>query len=109
MLTVDAKRTALMLVDMQNDFLHPKGAYGRAGQSCEAIAALPPRLRQVADAVRAAGGLIVSTHFTLVPGRDGNPLISSHLKDFRWHRHQRRGGFHGTRCPCTGFLQHCSC
>jgi len=44
-LTVDAKRTALMLVDMQNDFLHPKGAYGRAGQSCDAIAALPPRLR----------------------------------------------------------------
>ena len=36
-LTVDAKRTALMLVDMQNDFLHPKGAYGRAGQSCEAM------------------------------------------------------------------------
>ncbi len=83
MLTVDAKRTALILVDMQNDFLHPKGAYGRAGQSCDAIAALPPRLRQVADAVRAAGGLIVSTHFTLVPGKDGNPLISSHLKTLR--------------------------
>ncbi len=83
MLTVDAKRTALMLVDMQNDFLHPKGAYGRAGQSCEAIAALPPRLRQVADSVRAAGGLIFSTHFTLVPGKDGNPLMSSHLKNLR--------------------------
>ena len=23
---------ALMLIDLQNDFLHPEGAYGRAGQ-----------------------------------------------------------------------------
>ena len=25
--------TALLLVDLQNDFIHPEGAYGRAGQS----------------------------------------------------------------------------
>ncbi len=83
MLTIDAARTALLLVDMQNDFLHPEGAYGRNGQSCAAIAALPPRLKVVADAMRAAGGWIVSTHFTLVPGRDGAPLISPHLKALR--------------------------
>ena len=63
--------TALMLIDMQNDFLHPEGAYGRAGQGAAAIAALPARLKPVADAVRAAGGWIVSTHFTLVPGKGG--------------------------------------
>ena len=75
--------TALMLVDLQNDFLHPKGAYGRAGQGAPAIAALPARLKPVADAVRAAGGWIVSTHFTLVPGRGGEPMISPHLKKLR--------------------------
>ena len=31
-------RTALMLVDLQNDFLNPDGAYGRAGQTSDAIA-----------------------------------------------------------------------
>ena len=75
--------TALMLVDMQNDFLHAKGAYGRAGQKSEMIAALPDRLKPVADAMRAAGGWIVSTHFTLVPGKAGEPFISPHLKQLR--------------------------
>lgn len=72
-----------MLVDMQNDFLHPQGAYGRAGQNSEAIAALPDRLMGVADAMRAADGWIVSTHFTLVPGKSGEPFISPHLKQLR--------------------------
>ena len=30
--------TALVLGDLQNDFLHPQGAYGRAKQSCAEIA-----------------------------------------------------------------------
>ena len=75
--------TALVLIDMQNDFLHPDGAYGRAGQACAAVAALPARLKPVADAVRRNGGWIVSTHFTLVPGKDGKPFISPHLKKLR--------------------------
>ena len=75
--------TALLLIDMQNDFLHPKGAYARGGQASPAIAALPARLKPVADAVRQAGGWIVSTHFTLVPGKGGAPLISPHLKKLR--------------------------
>jgi len=83
MLNFDPKRTALMLVDMQNDFLHAKGAYGRNNQSCDAIAALPSRLKVVADAIRDAGGWIVSTHFTLVPGKGGEPFISPHLKKLR--------------------------
>jgi len=75
--------TALMLCDLQNDFLHPTGAYGRAGQSAPAIAAVPARVKPVAEAVRKAGGWIVSTHFTLVPGKGGEPMISPHLKKLR--------------------------
>jgi ureidoacrylate peracid hydrolase len=75
--------TALVLVDLQNDFLHPSGAYGRAGASAPAIAALPARLKPVAQAMRQAGGWIVSTHFTLVPGKDGEPFISDHLRRLR--------------------------
>lgn len=83
MLKFDPLRTALVLVDMQNDFLHPDGAYGRNGQSCEAIAELPQRLKQVADAMRVAGGWLISTHFTLVPGKNDEPFISPHLKKLR--------------------------
>lgn len=74
---------ALLIVDLQNDFLHPEGAYGRAGQGAAAIAALPARVVGVADAMRRAGGVVISTQFTLVPGRGGEPMIAPHLKKLR--------------------------
>lgn len=78
-----ANRTALVLVDLQNDFLHPDGAYARGGAVCEQIIALPGRLKPVVAAVRDAGGWIVSTHFTLVPGKGGEPFIDPHLRTLR--------------------------
>ncbi len=74
---------ALLLCDLQNDFIHPEGAYGRAGLGTPEIAALPGRMRPLAEAMRAAGGWIVSTHFTLVPGRGGEPFVSPHLRRAR--------------------------
>jgi len=74
---------ALLMCDLQNDFVHPLGAYGRAGQTAPEIAALPARLGPIAEFVRARGGWIVSTHFTLVPGKGGEPLISPHLRTLR--------------------------
>lgn len=76
-------RTALLTIDLQNDFLHPEGAYGRAGQSAPAIAALPERIAPLRDALRAAGGTFISAQFTLVPGPGGAPLIAPHLKKLR--------------------------
>lgn len=75
--------SAMLLLDLQNDFLHPKGAYGRAGQGSSDIAALPARLKPLADLVRNKGGLIGATLFTLVPGKAGEPMISPHLKKLR--------------------------
>jgi nicotinamidase-related amidase len=80
---IPVSRTALLIVDLQNDFLHPGGAYGRAGLSAPEIAALPARLKPLADLVRARGGWIVSTHFTLVPAKGGEPVVSPHLKELR--------------------------
>ncbi|MBJ3762420.1 cysteine hydrolase [Maribius pontilimi] len=80
---IDPARTALLTIDLQNDFLHPDGAYGRAGQGSDAIAALPDRIAPVRDALRKAGGIYVSAQFTLVPMPDGAPLISPHLAKLR--------------------------
>ena len=77
------ERVALVLVDLQNDFLHPDGAYARGHATSVSIGALPERLKPVVERVRSAGGWIVSTHFTLVPGRGGEPLISPHLAALR--------------------------
>ncbi len=75
--------TALLLCDLQNDFLHPDGAYGRAGQSAPEIAAIPARLAPLVQAVRANGGWIASTHFTLFTGKNGEPFIDPHLRKMR--------------------------
>jgi ureidoacrylate peracid hydrolase len=80
---LDSRTTALMLVDLQNDFLHPRGAYGRANCTAPALAALPARVAEVAKAVRAWGGWTVATLFTLVPGRNGEPFVAPHLKALR--------------------------
>ena len=75
--------TALMFLDMQNDFLHADGAYGRGGATSGHLAVLPSRLKPLADHVRRQGGWIVSTHFTLIPGKGGEPFISDHLRKLR--------------------------
>jgi ureidoacrylate peracid hydrolase len=79
----DMASTALLTVDLQNDFLHPDGAYARGGQSAPEIAALPSRIAPLAQLIRSAGGLVIAMQFTLVPGRGGEPLISPHLKELR--------------------------
>jgi len=81
--TIPPEQTALLIVDLQNDFLHPDGAYARGGQASAAIAALPARIAPLAKALRAKGGWVVSTQFTLVPGKGGEPIISPHLLSLR--------------------------
>jgi ureidoacrylate peracid hydrolase len=87
----DLRETALLLLDLQNDFIHPDGAYARGGQTSDDIAALPARLAPLAAAVRAGGGMIVATLFTLPPGRGGEPIISPHL--LRLRPFLRKGDF----------------
>lgn len=56
-LEIDPTTTAVLVVDMQNDYAHPDGYYAQAGKDCSAIIAAIPRIAQVVDAVRETGGL----------------------------------------------------
>ena len=85
--------TALLVCDLQNDFVHPGGAYGRAGLGTPGIAGLPDRLKPLADRLRAGGGGVGQPQFTLGPGRGGEPLSSPHRLSLR--PFLRRGDF----CP----------
>ena len=89
--SIDPARTALVLIDLQNDFLHPSGAYARGGAVSEAAAALPGRLAPLRTLAASAGIFTIATQFTLVPGRSGEPLISEHLARLR--PFLRRGDF----------------
>ena len=52
------KNTALLLGDLQNDFIHADGAYGRAGQANAEIAALQAKLKPLVERVRSRGGVV---------------------------------------------------
>lgn len=81
--TIVPRSTGLLVIDLQNDFLHPDGAYARGGQTSPDIAALPERVAPVARALRERGGWVISAQFTLVPGKGGEPFISPHLRAMR--------------------------
>jgi ureidoacrylate peracid hydrolase len=82
---------ALIIVDLQNDFLHPDGAYARGQKASPLAQALPERVLPVARAVKASGGMVASSHFTLWPDAQSEPMISPHLKALR--PFLRRGDF----------------
>ncbi|MDR6857492.1 cysteine hydrolase [Variovorax guangxiensis] len=88
-------KTALVIIDLQNDFLDPKGAYARGGDSNPAAAPLPARVATVARALKAGGGMVAASQFTLWPGADGEPMVSPHLKALR--PFLRKGDF----APCS--------
>ncbi|MCX7227650.1 MAG: cysteine hydrolase [Burkholderiales bacterium] len=79
----DPRRTALLAVDLQNDFLAPDGAYARGGAASEAARALPARVAPLARALKAAGGMVVASRFTLWPDAAGEPMVSAHLRALR--------------------------
>jgi len=80
---VEGRRTALVIVDLQNDFLDAKGAYARGGDTNPMAAPLPERAAQAARALKAAGGLVTASQFTLWPDAKGEPMVSPHLKALR--------------------------
>ncbi len=88
---VEPAVTALLVCDLQNDFIHPDGAYARGGLRADALAVLPALIAPAAACLRAAGGIAIGTRFTLVPGRGGEPMISAHLR--RARPFLRRGDF----------------
>lgn len=56
---IDPTHTALVVIDMQNDFLHPEGVFGRLGYDCSTVSPVVDRLHKVLAAARRANLLIV--------------------------------------------------
>ena len=84
-------RLGMVIVDLQNDFLAPDGAYARGQTVSPEALLLPDRMAPVARAVKARGGLVCASQFTLWPNAQGEPMISEHLQERR--PFLRRGDF----------------
>jgi nicotinamidase-related amidase len=82
---VAPQHTALLVVDMQNDYCAPGGASDQNGRDLTMIRSIVPRLRGLIDAARAVGITIVWAKYTLGPGSAGlsGPEILRRGHNFR--------------------------
>lgn len=64
---LDVHRSALVVVDMQNDFCHPEGWFGQKGISLRATRKPIPVLRELLPAWRHAGGRVVWLNWGVRP------------------------------------------
>jgi len=60
--------TALLVVDMQNDFCSPGGHFARHGRNVQRTETIVPNIRRLLAAARQAGTFIVYTRQTTLPG-----------------------------------------
>lgn len=56
---LDPSRTALVVIDVQNDFAHPDGVMGRAGVDLSGVEPAVAAARRLVDAAHAAGAPVI--------------------------------------------------
>lgn len=88
---VDPAHTALLLVDMQRDFVASDGVFGSLGIELEMYEQVRPRLAALLHAARRRGVLVVHIQNTALPDRmsDSPAQIRFNL---RMHEKARQGG-----------------
>ncbi len=80
----DPAATAVVVVDMQNDFASPGGMFDRAGIDVSGIRAIVPKVREVLDAARRAGLPVVY----LKMGFDPDLVDAGHPTAPTWLKHE---------------------
>lgn len=64
---LDPVHTALVVVDLQNDFAHPDGSFAKDGKNVSDITAMTPNLVQLVEDARSAGVMVVWIMQTTLP------------------------------------------
>jgi len=93
----DPRKTALIVIDMQRDFLAPEGASGASGFDLAPLRAVIPRLQAVLRAARAQGLPVYHT-------REGHKPDLSDLSEAKRLRSLAAGAEIGARGPLGRFL-----
>lgn len=80
---VDPRHSALVIVDMQNDFCHPNGVMGKAGEDLGEFPGAIAANAELLAAARAAGVMVVHVQNTNLPAArpwSARGLVSEHDK-----------------------------
>lgn len=75
-IVIDLNRTAVVVVDMQNDFCAPGGWFDSLGVDLSGIRAIYPRIRAVTDSARARDVPVIWVGFGTRPDRANLPPIT---------------------------------
>lgn len=67
MLRLDPTTTAILVVDMQNDFCHPEGYYAANGRDVSPLGAVIPMIAELTGRARSSGALVAYTKLTYHP------------------------------------------
>ena len=86
---VDPDRCALVIVDMQHDFVEPEGLFGSMGIDLSMYADTRPRLAALLAAARAAGALVIHLQNTALPDRRSDSPAQIRF-NMRMHADARR-------------------
>jgi nicotinamidase-related amidase len=88
---VDPAHTALIMVDMQRDFIEPDGVFGSIGIDLSMYKESRPRLAVLLEAARSSGALVIHLQNTALPDRKGDS--PSYIRfNLRMHAAARRDG-----------------
>jgi nicotinamidase-related amidase len=88
---VDPRHTALLLIDMQHDFVDPEGLFGSMGLDLSMYDATRPRLATLLAAARERGVLVVHVQNTALPNRRSDSPAQIRF-NLRMHEVARREG-----------------
>lgn len=88
---VDPAHTALVVVDMQHDFVEPDGLFARLGIDVSMYSGARPRMAALLAAARAVGVLVVHLQNTALPGRRSDSPAQLRF-NLRMHRAARLSG-----------------
>ena len=81
MSSLDPKRTALVLVDSQNDFFHADGALRRNNPQRIVGRSFVESLIRLCDVCRQRGCLLVGSSFTVIADSQNDALVPDFLRD----------------------------
>jgi len=76
---VSPSRTAVLVVDVQNDFCEPAGASGKAGRSTDAAMAMIPTLQRFLTAAREHGTNVIFIQTIHEPSTDSEAWIGRRI------------------------------
>jgi nicotinamidase-related amidase len=88
---VDPAHTALLLIDMQHDFVDPDGLFGSLGIDLSMYEDSRPRLAELLAAARQRGVFVVHVQNTALPGRMSDSPAQIRF-NMRMHEAARREG-----------------